>query len=132
MLARANLSKFAASPLAGLEQAGTEAPPPAEAEAVMLEIPAEPYHAQITITSLQLTPIKPSASAPGKKLRANLSFQLSGVDAPRLASHAVPYRISIYTIEYGKGTPAQVASSDGRLAPKQFEYAHRLEFAEPK
>lgn len=132
MLERANLSGLTASLLVGLEQAGTEAPVPAEAEAAMPGIPAEPYHAQLTINSLQLTPIKPSASVPGKKLKAELSFQLSGADAPMLASHTVPYRVSIYTIEYGKGTPAQAASLDGQLEPKQFEYAHQLEFAEPE
>jgi hypothetical protein len=131
MLERANLSGLTAGLPAGLEQAGTEVPVPVAAETVMVGIPAEPYHAQLTISGLQLTPIKPSASVPGKKLKAKLSFQLSGADAPMLASHAVPYRVSIYTIEYGKGTPAQAASLDGRLIPQQFEYAHRLEFAEP-
>lgn len=132
MLVRANLSGSTAGPPAGLEQAGTEAPLPAEAETAKPGIPAEPYHAQLTISSFQLTPIKPSASVPGKKLKAELSFQLSGAHAPMLASHAVPYRVSIYTIEYGKGTPAQAASLDGQLEPKQFEYAHRLEFAAPE
>ena len=132
MLERANLSGLTASLPTGLEQAGTEAPVPAEAETVMPGIPAEPYHAQLTISSFQLTPIKPSASVPGKKLKAELSFQLSGADAPTLASHAVPYRVSIYTIEYGKGTPAQAVSLDGQLEPRQFEYAQWLEFAEPE
>lgn len=132
MLVRANLSGLTAGPPAGLEQAATEAPVSAEAETVMPGFPEEPYRAQLTISSFQLTPIKPSASVPGKKLKAQLNFQLSGADAPVLASHAVPYRVSIYTIEHGKGTPAQAASLDGRLEPRQFEYAQWLEFAEPR
>jgi hypothetical protein len=131
MLERANLSGLTAGPPAGLEQAGTEEPMPAEAGTIMPGIPEEPYHAQLTIRSFQLTPIKPSASVPRKKLKAELSFQISGADAPMLASHAVPYRVSIYTIEHGKGTPAQAASLDGQLEPRQFEYAQWLEFAEP-
>jgi hypothetical protein len=131
MLERANRAGLIARLPAGVEQAGAEAPAPAEAETASPGIPAEPYHAQLTISSLQLTPAKASASVSGKKLKAELSFQLSGADATVLAYHAVPYRVSIYTIQYGKGTPALAASLDGRLKPQQFEYAHRLEFAEP-
>jgi len=131
MLERANLAGLTPGLPAGLEQVGTEVPVPVEAETAKPGIPAEPYRAQLTINRLQLTPIKASASVSGKKLKVELSFQLSGADAPMLASHAVPYRISIYTIEYGKGTPGQAASLDGQLKPQQFEYAHRLEFAEP-
>jgi hypothetical protein len=132
MLERANLAGLTPGLPAGLEQLATEVPVPVEAETAKPGIPAEPYRAQLTISSLQLTPIKASASVSGKKLKAELSFRLSGADAPMLTSYAVPYRIFLYTIEYGKGTPAQAASLDGQLKPRQFEYAHRLEFAEPE
>lgn len=132
MLERANLSGLTADLPSALKQAGTEASVAAEVETVMAGVPAEPYDAQLTISNLQLTPIKASVNTTGKKLKAELSFRLSGVDAPMLASYAVPYRIFLYTIEYGKGTPAQAASLDDQLKPRQFEYAHRLEFAEPE
>jgi hypothetical protein len=128
MLERANWSGLTA----GLEQARAETIVPVETEAALPGIPEEPYHARLTISSLKLNPIKASTSVSGKKLKAELSFQLSGADAPMLASHAVPYRVSIYTIEHGKGTPAQAASLDGQLEPRQFEYAQWLEFAEPE
>jgi len=75
--------------------------------------------------------LTPSEGTEEKKLRAKISFALSGEDAERLAAHKAPYRISIYSIEMERGTPGQMATMDGELKPGQLEYTQRIEFAEP-
>ena len=117
----------------------SEAPPvqaesPAELSAVEEEpqaLPPEPYTAQITIQAVQVTTLAPAEGSEDKRLRAKVSFSLSGADAERLATHHAPYRISIYSIEMERGTPGVMATMDGQLKAGKLEYTQRIEFAEP-
>lgn len=113
------------------EIAGLDAQPPAQAEAATTIPPGGSFKAQIEIQQIEVNPRKSATHSSEKMLSAEIIFRLSGADAETLASQSMPYRVEIYTIEFGSGAPRFVASGDGRLAPRRSEYTHRLEFAMP-
>lgn len=113
------------------EAEGTEMNPHTETQAASLELPGEPYDAQVKIKSVQFAPVEVGNGSAGKMLRAEINFTLSGADARILTSYSLPYRLAIYSIDYSQGTPALAGMKDGQLEPFKYEYKQQLEIVVP-
>ena len=105
--------------------------PHAETETAAPVVLEEPYKAQIEIGEIEISQVRSSPKDSGKKLKAEITFHLSGADAEALASLSLPYRAEIYSIDFDKGAPRFVTDSDGKLVPNLFDYTHQLEFIMP-
>ncbi len=103
----------------------------AQAEAVSSPVPLEPGDTRLEIGDVQLSVIEPNADGPEKKLKAEISFQLSGSDAETLASQSIPFRIEGYTVDTESGVSELVVSDQSQLAPEVFEYIGQQEFGMP-
>jgi len=103
----------------------------AQTEAVSSPVPLEPGDAQLEIGDVQLSVMGPNADGPEKRLKAEISFQLSGSDAETLVSQGIPFRIEGYTVDIESGVSEPVVSDQSQLAPEVFEYSSRQEFGIP-
>jgi hypothetical protein len=101
-------------------------------EAVSSPAPAEPGDARIEIGDVRLSVVGPTADDPARRLGAEVSFQLYGRDAERLASRRVPFRTEAHTVNVESGVSERVAFERGQLVPEVFEYVSRQEFDIPE
>jgi hypothetical protein len=108
-----------------------ERKPAAKPGAVSAPVPAEPDDARIEIRDVKLSVIGPTVDGPEKKLKAEVSFQLSGNSAETLASKGTPFRIEGYTVDIESGVSVLVASEQNILKPQVFEYVGQQEFGIP-
>jgi hypothetical protein len=86
---------------------------------------------RIEITDVELSVIEPTADDPEKTLMAQISFQLSGIDAEMLPSKSIPFRIDGYTVDTESGVSELVVSDRRLLEPQVFKYIGLQEFAIP-
>lgn len=100
-------------------------------EAVSSPAPVEPGEARLEIGDVQLSIIEPTNDGSEKRLKAEISFQLSGAGAETLASRQIPFRIEGYTLDAESGVLEMVASERSQLVPQVFEYFGRQEFGIP-
>jgi hypothetical protein len=103
----------------------------AQDEVFSSPIPVEPDDTQIEIGDVQLSVIGPTVDDPEKRLKAEVTFQLSGSDAETLASKGIPFRIEGYTVDIESGVSELVASEQSQLEPQVFEYVGQQEFGIP-
>jgi len=99
--------------------------------AVTSPIPVESSGSRLAITDVQVSLIGPTSSFPAKRLRAEISFQLSGAGAETLASKGIPFRTEGYTMDIESGLSDLVASERGQLVPHVLKYVSRQEFGIP-
>jgi hypothetical protein len=78
-----------------------------------------------------LSVMGPTVDGLEKKLKAEVSFQLSGSSAETLASRGTPFRIEGYTVDIESGVSELVASEQSQLEPQVFEYVGQQEFGIP-
>jgi hypothetical protein len=120
MLERARL------PLAAEQMATT-----AEAESARAPAVAEADGAAIEINDVQLSVVEPTTRRSEKRLKAQISFELSGMDAQALASRGIPFRMEGYTVDLETGASELVISERSRLVPEVLEYVGQQEFGLP-
>ena len=106
----------------GEHDAGPVAPPVAE----------QPGDAQLEISEVQVTELGSASDAQGKRLRAEITFQLSGYGAEMLASRGLPFRVEGYTVDTETGVSDLVACDRSQLEPQVFLYRGQQEFSMPK
>jgi hypothetical protein len=129
MLERANLTLAVEHVPAQAEV--TSEPPPTETEATTPPVPAGQYDAQLEIDDVKLSVIEPTPEYLGKRLKAEIGFQLSGADAETLTSQGSPFRIEGYTVDSESGVSKLVAFSHSQLEPQVFKYRSQLRFDMP-
>jgi nucleotidyltransferase/DNA polymerase involved in DNA repair len=131
MLERANLP-FAVEYMAGQDEI-TREPPPTETEAAAAPpVPNGLCDAQLEIGDIQLSEHEPTPEYPGKRLEAEIRFQVSGADAERLTSQSLPYRIEGHTVNLESGASKLVAFRRSQLEPQVFEYRSQERFDTPE
>jgi hypothetical protein len=106
-------------------------PIPTEIEAAVLPTPVTPYDAQIVILDVQVSQVPTPPGVRGKKLMAEVRFQVSGVEAEKLAAERVPFQIEVHTLDVENEAAHLVASERSRLQPQVFEYTSQQEFPIP-
>jgi len=67
-----------------------------------------------------------------KTLRADLRFSLSGTKARDTAERHTPFRVETYAVDLESGDPKLVASEQGELQERVFEYSTEQEFPVPE
>jgi hypothetical protein len=102
-----------------------------QAEAVSSPVPLEPGDTLLNITNVQLSVVRSTGDSRKKRLKAEISFQLSGAGAETLASKGSPFRIEGYTVDVESGISELVASDRSQLEPHVFEYVGQQEFGIP-
>ncbi len=100
-------------------------------EAVSAPIPAEPGDARLEIGDVDLSVVGPTSSYPEKRLRAEVSFRLTGTGAEALAAKRTPFRVEGYTVDVESGLSELVASERSQLVPQGLEYVRQQEFGIP-
>lgn len=110
-----------------LSQANLSLPTETEAQPV----PVTPYDARIEILDVRLSQIGPSSGVPGKRLVADIRFQISGPEAENLTTERIPFRIEVHAVNLESGALNLVASERSHLQPRVFEYTSQQAFPMP-
>jgi hypothetical protein len=106
-------------------------PIPTETEVAELPAPVTPYDAQIEILDVQVSAIPVPPGVREKKLKAEVRFQVLGVEAEKLTAERIPYQIEVHTIDLETGDSNLIASERSQLQPEVFEYRSQQEFSIP-
>jgi subtilisin family serine protease len=80
----------------------------------------------IQIPAVRLSAVSPTPDVPGRRLVAEVRFQLSGSDTAALAANRTTYEIEIVTIDTLSGAINPIASLQEKLRPQTFEYTQNL------
>ncbi len=110
-----------------LSQANLSLPTETEAQPVSVT----PYDARIEILDVRLSQIGPSPGVPGKRLVADIRFQISGPEAENLTTERIPFRIEVHAVNLESGALTLVASERSQLQPRVFEYTSQQSFPMP-
>jgi hypothetical protein len=104
---------------------------PIKTEAAAPPIPVELDGTRLEIGDVRLSIVRPTLRVPEKRLKAEISFQLSGADAETLAAKGIPFRIEEYTVDIASGVSELVASDRSQLEPQVLQYKSEQEFDIP-
>jgi len=88
---------------------------------------------RLEILNVQVSEVAPSfgASTKEKKLASEVRFSLAGDKAETLAADHTPFQIWVYIVDLNKKTSNLIASEEGHLQTREFEYTSRREFSAP-
>jgi len=106
-------------------------PIPTEIEAAVPPAPVRSYDAQLEILDVQVSQVTTPPGVRGKKLMAEVRFQISGPERATLVAERLPFQIEVHTIDVESEAAHLVASERSRLQPQVFEYTSHQEFPIP-
>jgi hypothetical protein len=87
------------------------------ADASSVELTGHQSEPAIEVIDVQLR-----SSRSGRRPHTEIRFRLSGIEAEHLTLERTPYRVEFYAVDLENRAPALLASREGHLLPRVFEY----------